>query len=61
MLLKEELPIELDTEEAGRRLRGKDGITVECKYYFRGNVSTGEVKEFGLLVLKYNSSRPRLP
>ena len=61
MLSKEELLIEPDTEETGRRLRGKDGITVERKCYLRGNVGTGEVEEFGLLVLKYNSSRPRPP
>ena len=60
MLSKKELFIELNTEETGRRLKGKDGITVEYKYYLRGNVGTGEVEEFGLLVLKYNSSRPRL-
>ena len=61
MLSKEELLIELNTEETGRRLKGKDGITVEYKYYLRGNVGIREVKKFGLLVLKYNSSRPRLP
>ena len=61
MFSKEELLIELDTEETGRRLRGKDGVTVECKYYLRGSVGTGEVEEFGLFILKYNSSRPRLP
>ena len=59
MLRKEELLIELDTEEAGRLVGSKD-VPAERKRLPRGYVRTREVKELVFNRFEYDVSRPYL-
>ena len=60
MLRKKELPIEPDTEEAGRLEGGKDGASVERKCLPWGRVCTGEVEELAFRRLEDDASRSSL-
>ena len=59
MLRKEELPIELDTEEVGR-LVGSEDVPAERKRLPRGRVRTREVEELAFSRLEHDASRPCL-
>ena len=57
VLRKEELPIEPDTEEAGR-LVGSEDVPVERKRLPRGRVRAREVEELAFSRLEHDASRP---